>query len=248
MISPMTDGRDCPLPSAARSHPARRRQALAVPYGDDPFRHVHLYPGLSRPDCLASLDRTGAAASMLAPMDEGNIAAGSAQDISQMSFEAGAGPRSNRSCSSWNAEMCRSTSRSAFTNAARHCGLPASSGSTRRRRGSRRSSPAPMDRQAARAARRGWLSRCLRGVETNILGEGLKRVQGEIDSLFDALLPVPDDTSARPDRGDALCRDRRGQAGAPAVGRGAPRACSAYRAIAALARGRGRSRRSTSIR
>jgi len=37
----------------------------------------------------------------------------------------------------------------------------------------------------------------LAGVETNILGEGLKRVQGEIDSLFDALLPVPDDTSAR---------------------------------------------------
>ena len=37
----------------------------------------------------------------------------------------------------------------------------------------------------------------LAGVETDILGEGLKRVQAEIDSLFDALLPVPDDTSAR---------------------------------------------------
>ncbi|MBE9154205.1 polyprenyl synthetase family protein [Cyanobium sp. LEGE 06113] len=37
----------------------------------------------------------------------------------------------------------------------------------------------------------------LAGVETDILGEGLTRVQGEIDSLFDALLPVPDDTSAR---------------------------------------------------
>ena len=34
-------------------------------------------------------------------------------------------------------------------------------------------------------------------VETDILGAGLKRVQAEIDSLFDALLPVPDDTSAR---------------------------------------------------
>ena len=31
----------------------------------------------------------------------------------------------------------------------------------------------------------------------NVLGEAIKRVQSEIDSLFDALLPVPDDTSAR---------------------------------------------------
>lgn len=31
----------------------------------------------------------------------------------------------------------------------------------------------------------------------NLLGEEIKRVQFEIDSLFDALLPVPDDTSAR---------------------------------------------------
>jgi len=37
----------------------------------------------------------------------------------------------------------------------------------------------------------------LTGVETDILGQGLGRVQAEIDSLFDALLPVPDDTSAR---------------------------------------------------
>ncbi|MEE4317761.1 polyprenyl synthetase family protein [Erythrobacter dokdonensis] len=37
----------------------------------------------------------------------------------------------------------------------------------------------------------------LAGVETDILGEGLKRVQADIDSLFDALLPVPEDTSAR---------------------------------------------------
>ncbi len=31
----------------------------------------------------------------------------------------------------------------------------------------------------------------------NALGDEIKRVQSEIDSLFDALLPVPDDTSAR---------------------------------------------------
>lgn len=31
----------------------------------------------------------------------------------------------------------------------------------------------------------------------NVLGEEIRRVQSEIDSLFDALLPVPDDTSAR---------------------------------------------------
>jgi farnesyl diphosphate synthase len=37
----------------------------------------------------------------------------------------------------------------------------------------------------------------LAGVKTDILSEGLKRVQAEIDSLFDALLPVPEDTSAR---------------------------------------------------
>ncbi|MDC8753200.1 polyprenyl synthetase family protein [Erythrobacter sp. sf7] len=37
----------------------------------------------------------------------------------------------------------------------------------------------------------------LAGVDTNILGDGLKQVQADIDSLFDALLPVPDDTSAR---------------------------------------------------
>jgi farnesyl diphosphate synthase len=37
----------------------------------------------------------------------------------------------------------------------------------------------------------------LAGVEADILSEGLKRVQAEIDSLFDALLPVPEDTSAR---------------------------------------------------
>ena len=54
-----------------------------------------------------------------------------------------------------------------------------------------------MDRQAARARSTRMAEPMLAGVETNILGEGLKRVQGEIDSLFDALLPVPDDTSAR---------------------------------------------------
>jgi farnesyl diphosphate synthase len=31
----------------------------------------------------------------------------------------------------------------------------------------------------------------------DVLVDGLKRIQSEIDSLFDALLPVPDDTSAR---------------------------------------------------
>lgn len=31
----------------------------------------------------------------------------------------------------------------------------------------------------------------------NVLGEEIRRVQSEIDSVFDALLPVPDDTSAR---------------------------------------------------
>ena len=35
------------------------------------------------------------------------------------------------------------------------------------------------------------------GIEDDLLGQGLKRVQGEIDSVFDALLPVPDDTRAR---------------------------------------------------
>ncbi len=32
---------------------------------------------------------------------------------------------------------------------------------------------------------------------TNVLGDAIAQVQAEIDSLFDALLPVPDDTSAR---------------------------------------------------
>ena len=32
---------------------------------------------------------------------------------------------------------------------------------------------------------------------TNVLGNAIAQVQAEIDSLFDALLPVPDDTSAR---------------------------------------------------
>ncbi|MCU0948120.1 MAG: polyprenyl synthetase family protein, partial [Porphyrobacter sp.] len=31
----------------------------------------------------------------------------------------------------------------------------------------------------------------------DLLAENLKRVQAEIDSVFDAMLPVPDDTSAR---------------------------------------------------
>ncbi|MEL7197006.1 MAG: polyprenyl synthetase family protein [Pseudomonadota bacterium] len=35
------------------------------------------------------------------------------------------------------------------------------------------------------------------GVDNDILSNGLKRVQAEIDSVFDAFLPVPDDTSAR---------------------------------------------------
>ncbi|MEM6477275.1 MAG: polyprenyl synthetase family protein, partial [Pseudomonadota bacterium] len=35
------------------------------------------------------------------------------------------------------------------------------------------------------------------GIEGDLLANGLKRVQGEIDSVFDALLPVPDDTRAR---------------------------------------------------
>nr|WP_298927606.1 farnesyl diphosphate synthase [uncultured Erythrobacter sp.] len=34
-------------------------------------------------------------------------------------------------------------------------------------------------------------------VGSDVLGEGLKRVQEEIDSVFDAFLPVPDDTRAR---------------------------------------------------
>ena len=37
----------------------------------------------------------------------------------------------------------------------------------------------------------------LTSVGTDLLGQALKRVQGEIDSVFDAFLPVPDDTSAR---------------------------------------------------
>ncbi len=35
------------------------------------------------------------------------------------------------------------------------------------------------------------------GIEGDLLGEGLKRVQSEIDSVFDAFLPVPSDTRAR---------------------------------------------------
>lgn len=35
------------------------------------------------------------------------------------------------------------------------------------------------------------------GLENDLLGQGLKRVQSEIDSLFDAQLPVPEDTRAR---------------------------------------------------
>ncbi|MHA7818226.1 MAG: polyprenyl synthetase family protein [Erythrobacter sp.] len=34
-------------------------------------------------------------------------------------------------------------------------------------------------------------------MDSDFLAEGLKRVQGEIDSVFDAFLPVPDDTRAR---------------------------------------------------
>ncbi|HEY6965052.1 MAG TPA: farnesyl diphosphate synthase, partial [Erythrobacter sp.] len=33
--------------------------------------------------------------------------------------------------------------------------------------------------------------------QSNVLADAIKRTQAEIDSLFDALLPVPDDTSAR---------------------------------------------------
>jgi len=33
--------------------------------------------------------------------------------------------------------------------------------------------------------------------QETVLGEAIKRIQSEIDSLFDALLPVPEDTSAR---------------------------------------------------
>lgn len=35
------------------------------------------------------------------------------------------------------------------------------------------------------------------GIENDLLGDGLKRVQDEMDSVFDAFLPVPDDTRAR---------------------------------------------------
>ncbi len=35
------------------------------------------------------------------------------------------------------------------------------------------------------------------GIESDILGEGLKRIQREIDSVFDAFLPLPNDTSAQ---------------------------------------------------
>ena len=35
------------------------------------------------------------------------------------------------------------------------------------------------------------------GIEGDLLGESLKRVQSEVDSVFDAFLPVPPDTSAR---------------------------------------------------
>ena len=35
------------------------------------------------------------------------------------------------------------------------------------------------------------------GIDGDLLGEGLKRVQSEIDSVFDAFLPVPTDTRAR---------------------------------------------------
>ena len=35
------------------------------------------------------------------------------------------------------------------------------------------------------------------GVKNSLLGDALAQVQAEMDSLFDALLPVPDDTSAR---------------------------------------------------
>ena len=34
-------------------------------------------------------------------------------------------------------------------------------------------------------------------VGTTVLGDAIAQVQADIDSLFDALLPVPDDTSAR---------------------------------------------------
>ncbi|MEL6528655.1 MAG: farnesyl diphosphate synthase [Pseudomonadota bacterium] len=35
------------------------------------------------------------------------------------------------------------------------------------------------------------------GIDGDLLGEGLKRVQREVDSVFDAFLPVPSDTRAR---------------------------------------------------
>lgn len=35
------------------------------------------------------------------------------------------------------------------------------------------------------------------GIENDLVGDALRRVQGEIDSVFDAFLPVPDDTRAR---------------------------------------------------
>ena len=35
------------------------------------------------------------------------------------------------------------------------------------------------------------------GMDGDLLSDGLKRVQAEIDSVFDAFLPVPSDTRAR---------------------------------------------------
>ena len=43
----------------------------------------------------------------------------------------------------------------------------------------------------------GAIEMSLVSLEGNALGDALKRVQGEIDSVFDAFLPVPADTSAR---------------------------------------------------
>lgn len=54
-----------------------------------------------------------------------------------------------------------------------------------------------MVRQAEQSHSTGHNEMTLIGIEGDLLGAGLKRVQSEIDSVFDAFLPVPTDTRAR---------------------------------------------------
>src|SRR5690606_19006333 len=94
---------------------------------------------------------------------------------------------------------CRSTNRSISTNAARSCATIARRGSTRRRPGSRRSSPGLTGRPWAPNRSAPGRGRGLMGLvlADDILARGFERIRREIDAAFNTVLAVPEDARAR---------------------------------------------------